>query len=349
MKKILVSKFNLIGDVLISTVLIRNLKMHYPSAKITFATYKFNEDILKGNSDIDELILFDKTKKNLLSKIVHELNFFLTILRKRHDIYLCLRDCSRGRYLGLLTGARKRVSHFSKDAWCYTDVTRSESLHAVERDLSVLKALDLPIVNKKMYAHWSEKDVTALYELLPQSKFVQIHPVARWKYKEIQLKVVCQLAERIFQLGYQVVFTCSPDPQELQKIKEVTEMLSCPYIHLGGKISLPQLAYVSKKAELFVGCDTAAMHIATSVETPVIAWFGPSLTENWGPWDPNEVNSPYLNHGGGQAMGYHQVIQLNKDCIPCDQKGCQHSGKSDCLEEMQLEDIWPAIKKKLVT
>jgi len=85
-------------------------------------------------------------------------------------------------------------------------------------------------------------------------------------------------------------------------------------IDLIGKTTLPELAGILQKSDLFIGADSGVMHLAAAVGTPTIAIFGPSNDEAWGPWQPdgkiivirNDVScSPcsYVGHGIGLREG----------------------------------------------
>lgn len=127
-----------------------------------------------------------------------------------------------------------------------------------------------------------------------------------------------------------------------------------------GKTTIKQLAAISETSHLFFGVDSAPMHIAAAVGTPVIALFGPSGAFHWGPWDnsqeskvslqpmgsqQSEINrlSPYPKQNGVQTFGIHTVIQRDWDCIPCGKDGCEKSKISKCLE-----DIKPGEVKKIL-
>ena len=84
---------------------------------------------------------------------------------------------------------------------------------------------------------------------------------------------------------------------------------------LCGQLSLAELAALIGHARLFVGVDSAPMHMAAAMGTPVVALFGPSGDAEWGPWQvPHRV----------VASDAHR-------CRPCGNDGCGGSKRSDCL------------------
>jgi heptosyltransferase-3 len=100
-----------------------------------------------------------------------------------------------------------------------------------------------------------------------------------------------------------------------------------PIINLIGQTSLGELAAVLERATLFLGVDSAPMHMAAALGIPVVALFGPSGEMSWGPWGEGHVvvTSPYL-------------------CRPCGQDGCLGSKRSDCLEAISPEQVMAAVE-----
>ena len=77
-----------------------------------------------------------------------------------------------------------------------------------------------------------------------------------------------------------------------------------PIVDLTGQLTMPELSALIASARLFIGCDTAPMHLAAAAGTPVVAWFGPSDEHVWGPWQvPHRV-----------------VASIVHPCRPCQQQ-----------------------------
>ena len=72
------------------------------------------------------------------------------------------------------------------------------------------------------------------------------------------------------------------------------------------------MAYLSSKAKLFFGTDTAPMHIAAAVDTPVFALFGASFPHIWGPWDNSSSSTNFRFIDGIQKSGIHSIVS-NRD------------------------------------
>jgi len=111
----------------------------------------------------------------------------------------------------------------------------------------------------------------------------------------------------ILEKNYSVIVTGSNSTRETNRIKQILKNCKSKPINLSGELSINQLAALSKKATLFFGIDTAPMHIAAAVNTPVFALFGASFPAYWGPWS-NTGHNNYYNKCGLQINLPHAII-----------------------------------------
>jgi heptosyltransferase-3 len=128
-----------------------------------------------------------------------------------------------------------------------------------------------------------------------------------------------------------VAVTSGPEAREVEAAKRVLSRAAAPAIDLVGRTSLAELAAVLERATLFLGVDSAPMHMAAALGVPVVALFGPSGEKSWGPWGEGHVvlTSPYL-------------------CRPCGKDGCLGSKKSDCLEAISPQVVLAAVEPLLL-
>jgi heptosyltransferase-3 len=149
------------------------------------------------------------------------------------------------------------------------------------------------------------------------------------------------------ELDQRVVITAAPIQAELDKINSILSLCKSNPINLSGDLSLKQTAALNKSAKFFIGVDTAIMHISAANNTPVFAFFGPSGTDHWGPWDNNMMKSGYAQRNGFQIMGMHRVFSESRECQPCGKDGCNGTKISDCLMELDMSIIALNIREML--
>jgi len=166
--------------------------------------------------------------------------------------------------------------------------------------------------------------------------FVQIHPSSRWRFKCWPSESMAALIDRLHAGGWPVVLTAAPDAAETSMIEEIVKRIQRPVAaNLSGQLSLKELAAVTARARLFVGMDSAPMHIAAAVGTPALALFGPSGADLWGPW-------------GAPRQGRHRVVASDRhSCRPCGLDGCGGGKVSDCLVTLEVARVWQAAREML--
>jgi len=112
--------------------------------------------------------------------------------------------------------------------------------------------------------------------------------------------------------------------------KSILAGLPQPVVDLSGLLSLKQLAALTARAKLFIGVDSAPMHIAAAMRTPTIALFGPSGEIEWGPWQVP-----------------HRILTSAHACRPCGNDGCGGGKRSECLSDIPVERVLSAAEKLL--
>ncbi len=352
--KILIMKFRNIGDTLLASPLANNLKALMPQAQIHFACNEGCEAMLEGNPNIDKIHIYKrKSIKNasIFGKIKAELAFLASLKKENFDIAINATSGDRGVYLALLSGAKTRISYTEGGVISKLithTIAPQGSKHTIEADLGALKLLNLEPVNMAVKIYFDDySEFFSGQNALP-SKFIHIHPMSRWLFKAPKDELVAKIIDFCAsEFGLPCVMSCANDERELARCQNIIALCKHKPQAFLGSLSLKQVAFLSSKARLFIGADTAIMHMAAAVDTPVIALFGPSSAQNWGPWDNAFKASQYKAISGIQNMGKHTVIQANYPCVPCHKDGCDGSKISRCLMELDFELIKNVIRSKL--
>jgi heptosyltransferase-3 len=199
------------------------------------------------------------------------------------------------------------------------------------------------------------RNILAEYDVRENDFKVHVHPTSRWFFKCWSDKYMAEIIDWLIQQGARVILTSASDKKESDRVRDILSRLSLDrtsdsrLIDLSGRTSLKQLGAISEVSDLFFGVDTAPMHIAAAVGTPVVALFGPSGAFNWGPWDNTQPAGavPYRNKNGVQSFGIHTVIQKSSSCIPCGKDGCEGTKESRCLEEITPEEVKKTLTVKI--
>ncbi|QCD53306.1 putative lipopolysaccharide heptosyltransferase III [Campylobacter sp. RM16192] len=342
--KILIMKFRHIGDVLLTTPILTNLRHYFPDAIIDFALNKGCEAMIEGNPNIRKIHIYDRQKvqnSSFLKKIITELRYANTIKKENYDIAIQTTEGDRGIIIAKYAKIKRIVGYEGKNKILnrlITDIVpmSKNPKHMVETNLDSLRTIGIEPICKKVMLYSNKDPISHLQ--LPKT-FAHMHLTSRWMFKCAKDELMAEIIDFCQdELKVKVVITSDKNEIELKKLDEVVNLCKTKPINLGGQINLKQVAALSKISALYIGVDTAIMHMAAANNTPCIALFGPSNAQIWGPWD-NDICQNYLNHRGNQGIGKHFVFQKDWECISCQKAGCQDSRISRCLIEFSKEEI----------
>lgn len=318
--KILAAKFRNLGDVLLSTPLFASLKAIYPESELHVSVNDFCTQVVADNPHVDKVIPYFRGKKSgqtFWQRIRMEIEFYRQF-KGEYDLVINLTEGDRGCIISAISGATRRMGYLKKStlinrlARFDTTFDNQKRMPTVQKDLQFAAAIDPKKVIRNVTLGWRQEHEEMVDSLLSElgmsDNFVVVHPVSRWMYKCWDSHKVAQCIDHIQQKWHKpVLLTSSFDPKEVATVEEIISYCQQKPLQLPQPINLQAYAYLTSKACLFFGVDSAPMHIAASADTPVIALFGASEPNIWGPWD-NKQGSNYQLMTGVQHHGIHCVI-----------------------------------------
>ena len=368
LRRALVIKLRHHGDVLLAAPVICALKHHAPACEVDALVYADTAPMLEGHPALSRLHLIDRhwKRQGLKRQGAAELRLIAALRARRYDLVIHLSVHTRGAWLVRLLRPRWSVApRFRPGFWAksFTHLYPAQShpdRHTVDTNLDSLRALGIDVTASDRRVTLvpgvaAEARIDALLAAhgLASRSFVHIHPASRWAFKCWPAERVAALCDALAAKGLPIVLTSAPDANEMALIAAVqaaraavtcprssvpgTQIEPAPTLDLSGQLSLKELAALAARARLFVGVDSAPMHIAAAMGTPTVGIFGPSGDREWGPWD---------NEGGGR----HRVVaSLNHPCRPCGRAGCEDSKVSDCLTSLPVAQVLAACLELLAS
>lgn len=345
-KNILLIKFLQIGDVLLITPTIKAFSEAFPNAKISVAVYKHASPVLEGNPHICEIFTIDIAWKNLpfFKRLREEFRIIREIRKRKFNIAVNLVANDRGSFLAFLSRAKIKVGQKSprrkiRLRWneiFFNCFYRADSpyTHWIEKNLESIRCLGFePKVKNLEISIDSETEKSTKYILKENGRdenklLIHVHPTARIRSKYWNDYAFANVIDSLIREGFDVVVTSGTD--QVDTVKNILGLTKNAPINLAGKTSLKHIAAISKEASLFIGVDSAPMHIAAAVKTPIIALFGPMEVELWRPLNSGSI-----------------VFVKNMPCQPCGRNGCNGTGRSKCLEEIPYEIVLQKAKEML--
>jgi predicted lipopolysaccharide heptosyltransferase III len=288
------------------------------------------EDMLSGNPDVDEIIVLDK------GSLAAQWRLIAGLRSRRFDTVIDLTDGDRSAFLSWISGAPVRIGFNDEKRWrgrCYTTVVSGQSGgHRVERDLAALEPLGIIARDRTPRLWLTAEDETHAQELLDRlgvrtdRSLVVIQPGARYWFKAWPADRFAELADRLT-AEYHCQVLIGGSAQEADLAYQIVHVAKCRPIVLAGQVGIKPFAAILKQSALFVGNDSGVMHIATAVGTPVVALFGPSNPQEWGP------------RGGACEIIYKEL-----DCRACFHPTC-HRGDQNCMKLISVDEVMMASKR----
>lgn len=320
--RILVMRLDRIGDVVLSTPVVQQLRAAYPSALITILVQPACRELVEGNPDLDDVLLYDKHRRH--RGIFSTIGFAWGLRRYRFDTVLVLHPTNRSHWIAWFAGIPRRIGYDRKSAWLLTQrlVHRKQegAKHEAEYALEFLPTMGCTptapqlFVPIRLEAKRRVEAVLREAEMQPSDRLVVLHPSSsdanrRWS------------AERFAQLGDQlivshrvrVILVGGAEPMHAEAALSVARRMRQPSLNLAGRLSVGELACVLQRAQALVSNDSGPVHIAAAVGTPVVAIFGRNQPGvNAIRWRPLGEGHVVLERPDYQASSYIQEISVDE-------------------------------------
>lgn len=327
--KILVVRFSSIGDIVLTTPVLRCLKQQLKGVEIHYLTKSKFKSLVENNPNIDRVITIDKSVEEVLTELKAE-NYDRVI-----DLHRNVRTLALKRKLG------KPSASFNKlnvQKWLLVNfkVNRLPNVHIVDRYMETVESLG--VKNDQLPCDFyispeNQLDVAAKLSLEPK-KYVAVAIGAQFATKTLPTQ---QLIEILAEINVPIILLGGSEDE--QKASDILAGLSDKNIQSAcGILNLQQSASVVEQAAVLLTHDTGLMHIASCFEIPVVSVWGNTVPElGMYPYFPQK---PTL-------FTIHEVKDLS--CRPCSKIGYQSCPKKHfkCMMEQDLEGIKVAIESKL--
>jgi len=290
--RILLIKPKQIGDSLILTPTITAIKQAHPEAEIWVMIRRGCEGILAGCPDITQILTLAGVEKSDRSRgdWWRQIAVVLKLWSVKFDYVFELGDGHRARLFAMLARARRRCSVKTSSPLKPFEARRFavstfdwQTCHRVEKDFySVSEFLPLPQPVPPMVFAPDRAQPWPGGEGLTQFCVMQVgsrQGFNRW-HREGWRDVCRAMLDRF----PHVVVTCGPIPHEMEEAAWLQKELGPRVINTGGRATWPEMAWLLGRAKLYIGPNTAAMHLAAACRCPVVTLFGPSIEDHWYPW-----------------------------------------------------------------
>jgi ADP-heptose:LPS heptosyltransferase len=293
-KKVLVISLSNIGDIILTFPVIDILKRDFPDARLDFVIGPKGETLVKGNPAFGKIYLYHKKQPPLIM-----MKWMKELACEKYDLVVDLRNSA----IPFLIFAKEKTPIM---------FSRAKTDHMRQQHLSRLSAVhEFTGIASRTISF--EKEIVSF----PDGKYVVVAPGSRAENKRWHEDGFAKIADYLIErYGLKVVF--AGDDNDVQLVARVTSLMKQSALDLTGKLSLAQLGLLMSKASLAVVNDSAPLHLASYLNIPVAAFFGPTDPQKYGPWSDRNI-----------------VIRKNLNCPACaGEKSVLHN----CTQAISFQD-----------
>ncbi len=330
-KRILIVRTDRIGDVLLSTPVIKALRDKYPNAYIAMMVSPYARDIVDGNPYLDEVVIYDKEGKH--KSWIRSIKFAMRLKKKRFNLALILHPTNRVHLITFFARIPRRIGYDRKMGFLLTDRIKHTKQfgekHELEYNLDLVRYIGIEPKDKELFMpikpeaeRWTE-EVLRQEGIKEIDKLLAIHPGASCPSKIWPKERFAELCDKLVdKYGFKVFIVAGP--KDIGLAQSVIKYMHHPAINLAGRTSVSQLTSILKRCHLFISNDSGPVHIASSIGTPVIVIFGRSQ-KGLGPkrWGPVGKKDRFLHKEVG--------------CIECLAHNCQKGFA--CIKAIKVNDV----------
>ena len=284
MKRILIIQTAFLGDVILATPVISEMKRLFPNAQINALVKAGNEPLLQSHKDINEVLIFSKQNGKWKSLVA----LIRSIRKTKYDIVINLHRFGSSGLITVCSGA-KETRGFKKNPFSFFFSKRfshviGDGTHEVKRNLSLIADLGANMdARPSLYPTAGDFSFISDFQKEPYSV---VAPASVWYTKQLPkekwIDLIRQLKTKVYLIG-------APSDKELCN-SILNQLPSQSVENLAGRLSLMQSAALISKATRTYINDSGPLHIASAMNAPVTAFFCSTIPEfGFGPLSEDAI------------------------------------------------------------
>lgn len=337
--RILVIKLSAIGDVALVTPSLRALRRRFPKAHLAVLVGREARELLHRSPYLDDLVVYDPIRDGTPLGL---LRLGKRLKGQQVDLVVDFQNNRISHWLGWLSGAPHRYGVGGRRwSWLLTHrvIHPDSPTPPVEHQFRLLKLLGIEAASTHLELWPGPADEARASSLIEEGwvsesqPLIAVHPGGhpRWLSKRWPIERYAELIDRLARSAKaRVVLTGSAAERPLgEKITRVAK--SKPILAMGAT-SLNEMAALIRRARVFIGGDTAALHIAAAVGTPLVALFG--------------ATDPIRHLPPSPQM---KLLKKELPCSPCYRRVCPRPGQGhmECMRLISVEEVVEAVLSHL--
>lgn len=318
--KIAVVRLDSIGDLFLSEPAIRALRRRFPAARIHLVADPAGAVLLAGHPAVDRIWVVKVPwhrawRGERLDWANAALELWRAVRRLRResfDVAVELRGDPRDILFTWLLGPKLRVGSDARGggSWLHVSLGPDRPIHRVDFAQAVVGQLGVRPVDGGPQVPFRPEELEFGRKLVAEAggkPRVAIHLGAGFATKCLPVGKFAAAARALRRLHPGMVVYLVGGPDEIDLAARFVGDYDGPVANFVGRLSLRQTAALLREMDLFIGNDSAPMHLAAAAGVPVVTFFGPSEPAKFHPYDTE-----------------YRLLEVNLPCRPCDHVHCRH-------------------------
>jgi lipopolysaccharide heptosyltransferase II len=318
-KKILLIKPRGIGDIVLSTIVLDNLRSFFPSAEIHYLVEEFARQSVEDNPLVKKIHTMQKT----------EFAYFVAqrIRKEKYNLVIDMWSNPRSAQITFLSGAKYRLGYSYRGRRYAYNIKANAGrgdVHSAEHNLELLKAIDVPIISKNIHYYISKNSMEKADTFFQKSKLINrtiigVIPSGGWESKRCDAEKWIEICrELVDQFDVSLLLLWGPgDERDVEKIKNELK----DEIVVSPETDVDEMAALINNCNVIIANDSGPMHMAAALNIPTLGLFGPTNPKNHGPFN---TNSDY-------------IIKGDLHCIICNKLFCPYD--HECMKELPVDEV----------
>ena len=325
-QKIIILQVQNVGDSVAFTPALRAIRDRFPNAQIDLLCSPISAEFYAKCPYVDHILL-DQWFHSRVRHLGSELRLIRALRSTDYDVAIC--DASEisasHAVAALMTGASTRIGFSTNDrGFLYTvQLDPRPDVDFIEENLAVAAALGAETSSREVECYFDDHDVQYADALTPAhdgKPLIAIHPVSNWQSKTWVPERWASVADTLVRQGATVIFIGAA--REQQYIDAIRKGMQTSAASLAGATTLPQLAALLSRCQLFVGTDSGPRHVAAGTARRQVTL----------------MSSQDFRHRWDFHRHRETILRTDPVCSPCFQPFCTHRRcMMDISEEMVLQ------------
>lgn len=329
-KRIIVTFLMHLGDLILTTPFLYVLRRAAPGAHITYLVDEKLADVVRHNPNIDAVWTIDKKGKD--NNIRSLLAMSGRISEGNFDVLINLHPNERCSFVDAFARVPVKLgaSHFLFRTCFRPYIKLNRTIHAVDMYLEVLTKIGVKnLKNNGLEFYPGEEDKAFVREfwlsqgVKPTEKLVGFNIGSAVVTKRWAPERFAQVADTLAAEGYKTVFFGGHMDEEL--VREAANLMKTKPVLATGKFNLGELAAAMSRCSLIITNDSGPMHVAISQKVPIVAMYGPSHTDLYGPYTTKAT-----------------VVRALPPCDGCRKRMKHHCDDMRCMRDLTVQQVLDA-------